>query len=165
MNNQNTNFVIDTKLRDRLVQDISNLQNENARLKQNIRNNTNDVEAEKDAFFLELLEVIDTLNNLMTSLESSSDSLPKSHQRLPRMIGSIQRKLLAILHKRGVCSIVIPENEVVDVNLCRIIETEVRDDLPERSLIKTLKVGYMSGDKILRSAEVIVSKLPYLSGY
>ena len=158
MSNQNTNFVIDTELRDRLFQSMSSLQKENAGLKQNIRNNSNDTEAEKDAFFLELLEVIDTLDNLTTSLENSLEALPESHQRLPRAIGSIQRKLLMTLQKRDVCPIVIPEKEAVDVNLCRIIESENRDNLPERSLIKILKTGYMNGDKVLRSAEVIVAK-------
>ena len=158
MSNQNANFVIDTELRDRLVHNISNLQKENAKLKQDIRNSRNDIEAEKDAFFLELLEVIDTLDNLTTSLENSIESLPESHQRLPRAIGSIQRKLLTTLQKRDVYPIVIPESEAVDVNLCRIIESENRDDLPERSLVKTLKTGYMNGDKVLRSAEVIVTK-------
>jgi molecular chaperone GrpE len=104
------------------------------------------------------LEVIDTLDNLTTSLENSIESLPESHHRLPRAIGSIQRKLLATLQKRDVYPIVIPEKEAVDVNLCRIIESENRDDLPERSLVKILKTGYMNGDKVLRSAEVIVTK-------
>ena len=158
MTNQNANFVIDTELRERLVQDIGSLQKENAKLKQDIRNNRNDIEAEKDAFFLELLEVIDTLDNLTTSLENSIEALPESHQRLPRLIGSIQRKLLATLQKRDVYPIVIPEKETVDINLCRIIDSENSDDLPERSLVKTLKTGYMNGDKVLRSAEVIVTK-------
>jgi molecular chaperone GrpE len=158
MNNQNVNLVIKAVLRDYLVQDIGSLQRENAKLKQDIRNSKNDIEAEKDAFFLELLEVIDTLDNLTTSLENSLESLPESHQRLPRAIGSIQRKLLMTLQKRDVCPMVIPEQEAVDVNLCRIIESENRDDLPERSLVKILKTGYMNGDKVLRSAEVIVTK-------
>ncbi len=158
MSNQNTNFVIDTELRDRLVHNISNLQKENAKLKQDIRNSKNDIEAEKDAFFLELLEVIDTLENLTTSLENNPEALPESHQRLPRAIGSIQRKLLTTLQKRDVYPIIIPEKGAVDVNLCRIIESENRDDLPERSLVKTLKTGYMNGDKVLRSAEVVVTK-------
>ena len=64
MSNQNTNFVIKAELRDHLFQDISSLQKENTKLKQDIRNSKNDIEAEKDAFFLELLEVIDTLDNL-----------------------------------------------------------------------------------------------------
>jgi molecular chaperone GrpE len=158
MSNQNTNFVIKAELRDHLFQDISSLQKENTKLKQDIRNSKNDIEAEKDAFFLELLEVIDTLDNLTTSLENSLESLPESHQRLPRAIGSIQRKLLTTLQKRGVYPIVIPESEAVDVNLCRIIESENRDDLPQRSIIRVLKTGYKHGDKILRSTEVIVSK-------
>ena len=158
MSNQNTNFIIDTELRDHLFQNISSLQKENAKLKQDIRNSRNDIEAEKDAFFLELLEVIDTLDNLTTSLENSLESLPESHQRLPRTIGSIQRKLLTTLQKRDVYPIIIPEKEAVDINLCRIIESENRDDLPERSLLKILKTGYKNGDKVLRSAEVIVTK-------
>ncbi len=158
MSNQNTNLVIKTELRDRLFQSMSSLQKENAGLKQNIRNNSNDTEAEKDAFFLELLEVIDTLDNLTTSLENSLEVLPESHQRLPRAIGSIQRKLLMTLQKRDVYAIVIPEKEAVDVNRCRIIESENRNDLPERSLVKILKTGYMNGNKVLRSSEVIVTK-------
>ena len=158
MSNQNRNFIIDTELRDHLFQNISSLQKENAKLKQDIRNSRNDIEAEKDAFFLELLEVIDTLDNLTTSLENSLESLPESHQRLPRAIGSIQRKLLTTLQKQDVYPIIIPEKEAVDINLCRIIESENRDDLPERSLLKILKTGYKNGDKVLRSAEVIVTK-------
>lgn len=158
MSNQNMNLVIKTELRDRLFQSMSSLLKEKAELKQNIRNNSNDTEAEKDALFLELLEVIDTLDNLTTSLENSLEALPESHQRLPRAIGSIQRKLLMTLQKRDVYPIVIPEKEAVDVNLCRILESENRDDLPERSLVKILKTGYMNGDKVLRSAEVIVAK-------
>ena len=158
MSNQNTNLVIDIELRERLFQSMSSLLKEKAELKQNIRNNSNDTEAEKDTFFLELLEVIDTLDNLTTSLENSLEALPESHQRLPRAIGSIQRKLLMTLQKRDVYPMVIPEQESVDVNLCRIIESENRDDLPERSLVKILKTGYMNGDKVLRSAEVIVTK-------
>ena len=158
MNNHNTSFVIDIKLRDDLFQTISSLQKENAKLKQDIRNSKNDIEAEKDTFFLELLEVIDTLENLTASLENSIKSFPESHQRLPRVIGSVQRKLLTTLQKRDVHPIIIPEKEAVDVNLCRIIESEHHDDLPERSLVKILKTGYKKGDKVLRSAEVIVAR-------
>ena len=52
MSNQNTNLVIDIELRERLFQSMSSLLKEKAELKQNIRNNSNDTEAEKDTFFL-----------------------------------------------------------------------------------------------------------------
>jgi molecular chaperone GrpE len=157
MSNFNTFAIAETQ-RDLLVKAIGNFQKENAQLKQNNRAESNETEAKNAAFFLELLEIVDTLDNLVTSLQNNSEALPESYQRLPRAISFVQRKLLSTLQKRDVNAIAIPENTPVDTSLCRIIDSEIRDDLPERSPIRILKQGYKHGDKVLRPAEAIVSK-------
>lgn len=157
MTNSNT-FTIKEEQRDLIIKTISSLQKKEAQLQQNIRVQNNETEAENTTFFLELLEVVDTLDNLVNSLKNNPEVLPESYQRLPRAISFVQSKLLTTLQKRDVNAIAILENTPVDLNSCRIIESEVRDDLPERSPIQVLKTGYKQRDKILRCAEVIVAK-------
>ncbi len=157
MINSNT-FTIKEEQRDQILQTLNSLQRKEAQLEQNIRSKNIEIESENAAFFLELLEIVDSLENLVNSLANNSEPLPESYQRLPRAIGFAQRKLLSSLQKRDVQEIIISENTPVDLNLCRIIDCEIRDDLPERSPIRILKQGYKHGDKVLRPAEAIVSK-------
>ncbi len=135
MNLLNT-YTIDENQRNLTIQTINDLQKQNAVLQKTIRANKSESEAKNANFFLELLEIVDTLDNLINSLENSPEPLPESYQRLPRAISFVQRKLLSILQKRDVHVITIPENTPVDINSCRIIDSEIRDDLPERSLLK-----------------------------
>ncbi|MBW4665180.1 MAG: nucleotide exchange factor GrpE [Chroococcus sp. CMT-3BRIN-NPC107] len=45
-----------------------------------------------------------------------------------------------------------------DFNLCRVVDREVRADLPEQTITKILRQGFHLGKKVLRPTEVITSK-------
>jgi molecular chaperone GrpE len=156
--NKSNLLEITEELRNKLIEELGGLLKEKKLLNQEIRQQEANQDAEKTAFLLELLEVIDSLDNLLDSFSKQTEITPEFCQRLPRVIGFIQRKLLNTLDKQEVTVISLEKNQVVDINVCRVVETEIREDLPEGSLVHLLKKGYMSGSKVLRPAETIVSK-------
>lgn len=129
------------------------LQKENVLLQQSLRKQQTQTAANTEDLFLELLEVADALESLLESLEKNPEFL----QRLPKSIGRVRRQLLNVLGKRQVLPIELQDNQL-DFNLCRVVDREVRTDLPEQTITKTVRQGFRLGEKILRPTEIITSK-------
>jgi len=144
--------------RDRLAQDFGNLLKKDALNQQSLREQSSQSEAEFEALFLELLEVVDSLDGLLNYLLEHPEPEPQFFQRLPKSLGVVQRNLLNILKKRQVNPIEL-QGEEPDYNTCRIVDREVRNDLPDKTITKVLRQGFRLKDKILRPVEVITSKL------
>ncbi|MGB3757746.1 MAG: nucleotide exchange factor GrpE, partial [Rivularia sp. (in: cyanobacteria)] len=114
--------------------------------------------ASSEDLYLELLEVGDALENLLEYLASNSELTPEICQRLPKNMGAIHRKLLNVLKKRQISPIELEEIQP-DFDLCRVVEREVRSDLADQTITKIVRRGFRLGETILRSAEVITSKI------
>ncbi|MFW6295945.1 MAG: nucleotide exchange factor GrpE [Halothece sp.] len=143
--------------RDRLKQEISNLYKERVSLQQAIREQQEQHQAANEQLFLELLELFDTLEFLLNYLEENPDPNPQFYKRLPKSVGSIQKKLLTILKRRQVNRIEF-EGEQPDFSCCQVVDCEIRDDLEEHTITKTVRQGFRLEEKLLRPIEVITAK-------
>ncbi|MEA5592829.1 nucleotide exchange factor GrpE [Rivularia sp. UHCC 0363] len=154
--NSKTNYIIDEDLRDSIIQALGNYQKDNVLLQQLLRAEKTQANADTEDLFLELLEVSDALKALLDYLEQPDPS-PEFLQRLPRSIGAVHRKFMSVLQKRQVLPIELEETQL-DFNLCRVVDRELRTDIPEQTITKVVRRGFFWGGKTLRPAEVITSK-------
>ena len=150
-------YVISQELRDLLLHEIGTLKKQNVSLQQSLREQETQAAAATEDLFLELLEVGDALEALLNYLENNPNPSPEFLQRLPRSLGAVHRKFLSVLRKRQVCPIEL-EGTQPDFDLCRVVDREVRADLPDQTITKILGRGFRLGEKILRPTEVITSK-------
>lgn len=156
MSNAPQTYVLKQEERDQLQQELKTLYKERVLLQQSLREQQTQAAAATEDLFLELLEVGDALEALLDYLANPNPS-PEFLQRLPRSMGAVHRKFLSVLAKRQVCPIEL-EGTQPDFDLCRVVDREIRADLPDKTITKILHQGFRLGEKILRPTEVITSK-------
>ena len=59
--------------------------------------------------------------------------------------------------KFGITKIDFPENKLI-VGLCKVIDTEPDNKLPNDTIIEIVRNGYIHGKELIREAEVIIVK-------
>jgi molecular chaperone GrpE len=150
------NFKLSQEQRDRLLQEIGNLLKERGTLQQSLREQHSKATTANEELFLELLEVVDTLEFLLNYVANHEPS-PQSWERLPKSLASIEKKLLMLLERRQVNSIDYSATQP-DFTLCRVVDREVRSDLENQTITKVVRRGFRLGNKLLRPIEVITSK-------
>ncbi|PLZ91854.1 nucleotide exchange factor GrpE [Fischerella muscicola CCMEE 5323] len=158
MSNTSQNYILSQELRDSVIQKIGNLQKQNISLQQSLREQQSQSTASTEDLFLELLEITDALAALSEYLENNPNPSPEYIQRLPRSIRAVYRKFLSILAERQVSPIEQLEGTQPDFNLCRVVDREMRTDLPNQTITQIVRPGYFYGEKILRPTEVITSQ-------
>ncbi|MDJ0678144.1 MAG: nucleotide exchange factor GrpE [Calothrix sp. MO_167.B42] len=158
MSKTKKNYILNQEKRKLLLQKIPALQKQNVLLEQSLREQQTQSAASSEELFLELLEVGDALETLLEYLESNSEPSSELLRRLPRNIGAVHRKLLNVLKKRQVSPIELEETQP-DFNLCRVVDREIRTDVPEKTITKIVRRGFRLGGETLRPVEVITSKL------
>ncbi|MBA3923378.1 MAG: nucleotide exchange factor GrpE [Nostocaceae cyanobacterium] len=149
-------FKLSHEQRDRLLQEVGNLLKERGVLQQSVREQQAKTTTANEELFLELLEVVDTLEFLLNYVANHEPS-PQSWERLPKSLASIEKKLLMILERRQVNSIDFSATQP-DFTLCRVVDREVRSDLENQTITKVVRRGFRLGNKLLRPIEVITSK-------
>ena len=150
-------YILNLEERERIERELKTLYKERVLLQQSVREQQTQAAATAEDLFLELLEVGDALQSLLDYLTNNPEPSPEFIQRLPRSMGAVQRKFLSVLAKRQVSPIQLEGTEP-DFNLCRVVDREVRTDLPDRTITKVLRQGFYLGKKILRPTEVITSR-------
>lgn len=150
-------YVLRQEDRDQLLQKLKTFYKEKVSLEQSLREQQTQAAAATEDLFLELLEVGDALEALLDYLANNPNPSPEFLQRLPRSMGAVHRKFLSVLAKRQVCPIEL-EGTQPDFDLCRVVDREVRADLPDKTITKILRQGFRLSEKILRPTEVITSK-------
>ncbi|OIP69357.1 MAG: nucleotide exchange factor GrpE [Oscillatoriales cyanobacterium CG2_30_40_61] len=157
-NHQMSQIKLSSEIRDRIVNEIGTLLKQQVSLKQTLREQNSQNQAANEELFLELLEVVDALDFLMEYMANNPDPSPQFIQRLPKSVGSIQKKLLNILGKRQVTPIELEGNQL-DFEVCKVVDREVRPDQSPQTITKVVRQGFRVNDKVLRPIEVITSKL------
>lgn len=150
-------YILNQELRDLLVQEIGTLKKQNVSLQQSLREQQTEAAAATEDLFLEILEVGDALEALLDYLAKNPNPSPEFLGRLPKSLGAVHRKFLSVLKKRLVAPIEL-EGTQPDFNLCRVVDREVRTDLPDQTITKIVRQGFHLGEKILRPTEIITSK-------
>jgi molecular chaperone GrpE len=152
-----SSYILTPELRDLIVDKIGSLQKENTLLQQSLREQQTQATAQNEELFLELLEVADALDALLEYLENHSEPSPEFISRLPRSISVVNRKFFGVLAKRQVTPIELQSNEP-DFNLCRVVDREERTDVPDQTITKVVRKGFVWREKVLRPTEVITAK-------
>jgi molecular chaperone GrpE len=157
--NQLPTLKLSNEQRNQLQQELGTLLKERMSLKQALQQHGEKAIAEKEELFLELLEVFDALEFFLNYIEENPDPNPKFFKRLPKSLGTIQKKLLNILERRQVEPIEFQDTKP-DYSVCQVVDREEREDLEEQTITKVVRQGFRVEDKVLRSIEVITSKKP-----
>lgn len=157
MSNTPQTYILTQELRDLLVQEIGTLKKQSVSLQQSLREQQTGAAAATEDLILEILEVGDALEALLDYLANNPNPSPEFLGRLPKSLGAVHRKFLSVLKKRQVVPIVL-EGTQPDFNLCRVVDREVRTDLPDQTVTKIVRQGFHLGEKMLRPTEVITSK-------
>ena len=152
-------YQLNEQQKNKLQQELGNLLKEKMSLKQSLKQQGEQTESEKEELFLELLEIFDALEFFLNYIEENPKPNPKFIKRLPKSIGTIQKKLLNILGKRQVQQIKLDDNKP-DYSICQVVDREEREDLEEHTVTKIVRQGFKAESKILRPVEVITSKKP-----
>ena len=157
--NQLPTLKLNEEQRNQLQHELETLLKERMSLKQALQQQGEKAIAEKEELFLELLEVFDTLESFLNYIEENPDPNPKFYKRLPKSLGTVQKKLLNILERRQVQQIEFQDTKP-DYSICQVVDREEREDLEEQTITKIVRQGFRVEEKILRSVEVITSKKP-----
>ena len=150
-------YILSLEERDRILEALKNLCKEKVLLQQSVREQQTQAASATEDLCLELLEVGDALEALLDYLTNNPNPSPEFLHRLPRSMGAVHRKFLSVLAKRQVLPIELVGTQP-DFDLCRVVDREVRSDLPDQTITKVLRQGFHLGKKILRPTEVITSK-------
>ncbi len=108
----------------------------------------------EDNLLLELVDILDSFENVFKNLEEKESTFDKSTQRAMKSFKAIYRKVIRILEDRGVEKIEFPDGKA-KIGLCKIVETKAVEGIEDGSIISIVRNGYRRGERILRSAEVI----------
>jgi molecular chaperone GrpE len=144
---------------DRLTSRIEALLRQRADLESRARSAAESGRSERDGMFLEMLEVVDLLESIATGLDAAVEGGAAVPARSARSVRAAGGKLLQCLSLRGVELIPDPDGHL-DYAIHRVVDTEVRADLPDRTPIRVIRKGYRIESRVLRPTEVISSRTP-----
>lgn len=109
----------------------------------------------KQDLYLDLFEVLDSLENIFKSLEGKEADLEKSSKNTIKGFHSIYRKILRLLSKRGIEQIEFPGKKAI-FGLCKVMETRPMPGMENEQIIAIVRNGYVErGGEVIRPAEVI----------
>ncbi len=148
-------FLLDSQIKEQLQASLQNQLKQIATCERALREAQKDAQAEKEQLILEILEVFDSLEPLIDYWSRNPDPAPPALRRLPRSLGGLRSKLLTLLEKRGVVPLEIPSDP--DPHTCRVVEREVRPDLPSQTITHVVRRGFRWQERIVRPNEVITS--------
>ena len=144
------------KLTQERDQYLSGWQRERAEF-ENFRKRSN---AEKDEMYRFVKEdtvgkFLDVLDNLERALESASKEADA--EVLLSGIDMVHKQMLEVLKRCDVVPIEA-QGEMFDPNMHEVVQTEVREDLPEGTILRELRRGYAGVNRTVRPSVVMVSK-------
>lgn len=135
--------------------EITQIKQENIRLKNNIEEVSLEHERKIDALILEIIQIVDAYDKAETVVKErgyyDDETAIKAIKRMlqPRKI------VLAILSKYNVSQIEI-EGKFIEEDLCTVVETEPDSTKEDGFVISVEKAGYIRGERLIRRAEVII---------
>lgn len=104
---------------------------------------------------LSMIEVADALDRLAIQAPMHS-GVPNSN-RTSDGIRACQRLMVRALDRNGVRRMNLVNGPLQD-SVCTATEAVVRDDLPDETIVEELIPGYLWNDRVLRQAQVVVSR-------
>ena len=106
------------------------------------------------SFIQDLLTSV--LNDFNRALEQ-----PCSHDNFndfKKGIEMIHQKFLSYLKEKGVQDISPCKGDIFDPHIHEVISTQINKDVPENTILQTIKKGYKLKERLIQAAQVIVSQ-------
>lgn len=150
-------YLIDANQKQKLSETLSELIRSNSELRQTISTLEEGYRGQSDQLYLELVELLDSVESIILTISNCSEPNPRLWKRLPKNLTAFRDRLLLILSRRSVSPIEY-ECNTVNFDLCNVVETEQSSELADGTILEILKTGYYVEDRILRPLDVVTVK-------
>ena len=137
--------------------ELTQLMQNNIRLKNEIEELALSTERKIDAMVLELIQVIDAYEKAELVVKERGYTEDETSSKAIKRMMQPKKIALSILDKYNVAQIDIL-GKVIDENLCSVVDTEPDLSKEEGIVVSIEKNGYLRGDRLIRRAQVIVIK-------
>jgi molecular chaperone GrpE len=107
------------------------------------------VEEARDSVVREWLEAVDSIDRALAAADPASP--------LAEGLRAVREQLEAILERQGVTRIGAT-GEAFDPELHEAVAVRPTADAPDRTVLEVARAGYRRGDRVLRPAQVVVSR-------
>ena len=151
------NFIISQEQQQQTIEQIRLLLKEKISLKQSLANQETKNTADNEQLFLDLLEIFDALESLISYFENNQEINKRAIERLPKSLDTIQNKLLSILERKQVRKIEVTSIES-NLELYQVVETQVNPEIQTPTIAKVIRQGFKIGEQLLRPVEVIIDQ-------
>ena len=137
--------------------ELTQLKQNNIRLKNEIEELALSTERKLDAMVLELIQVIDAYEKAEIVVKERGYTEDETSSKAIKRMMQPKKIALSILDKYNVAQIDIL-GKVIDENLCSVVDTEPDLSKEEGIVVSIEKNGYVRGGRLIRRAQVIVIK-------
>jgi molecular chaperone GrpE len=107
------------------------------------------VEEARDAVVRDWLEAVDSIDRALAAADPASP--------LAEGLRAVREQLEAILERQGVTRIGA-SGQAFDPERHEAVAVRPTTDAPDRTILEVARSGYMRGDRVLRPAQVVVSR-------
>jgi molecular chaperone GrpE len=134
--------------------DVRTLMKKCGDLQKELDSQRNGQDERKEKLLLEFIPVADALEALTREILNEK-SLPDHHVNELEMLG---RRFARALERSGVARLLIRPGETpLDAASHEVVRAELRDGLPDGTILEVVKPGYMLSGRVLRPAKVVVA--------
>jgi len=141
-----------TKIRTKIVDNLKSILE--------LQNKISSLQSEREdlltAFFLNLIEIVDSFENKISALSEKHVASPEA-MKIIKSFEIIKRKIQNILKEYGVTQIEFPNNKLI-IGFSKAVATEPDSNKENDSIISVVRNGYIRASKVIREAELIVVK-------
>ena len=137
--------------------ELTQLMQNNIRLKNEIEELALSTERKIDAMVLELIQVIDAYEKAELVVKERGYTEDETSSKAIKRMMQPKKIALSILDKYNVAQIDIL-GKVIDENLCSVVDTEPDLSKEEGIVVSIEKNGYVREGRLIRRAQVIVIK-------
>lgn len=137
--------------------ELTQLKQNNIRLKNEIEELALSTERKIDAMVLELIQVIDAYEKAELVVKERGYTEDETSSKAIKRMMQPKKIALSILDKYNVAQIDIL-GKVIDENLCSVVDTEPDLSKEEGIVVSIEKNGYVREGRLIRRAQVIVIK-------
>lgn len=137
--------------------EITQLKQENIRLKNSLEDASLEQERQIDALILEVIQVIDAYDKAETVVKDRGYNDDETAGKAIKRMLQPKKIALSILSKYNVSQIDL-DGKIINEDLCAVVDTEPDSTKEDGLVISIEKNGYVRGDRLIRRAEVIIIK-------
>ena len=137
--------------------EITQIKQENIRLKNSLEDASLEQERQIDALILEVIQVIDAYDKAETVVKDRGYNDDETAGKAIKRMLQPKKIALSILSKYNVSQIDL-DGKIIIEDLCSVVDTEPDSTKEDGLVISIEKNGYVRGDRLIRRAEVIIIK-------